>query len=681
MRQSRREFIQAGSLAAASLTFASLLRAGPADPRAAPIPLPGRGLLFDKRDLPRVRSNVRDPRFAAYWSKVMSADIDDDTDFLRHHIRYNHHSDDMARARLILERAALVSFVTGDPRQVALARLAVRRLLDFPKWDMFLEGGKAPIGILRAAEVSIALAFTLDWLEDHLSDAERAEIEGQIAEKGAPACANTLYGMKHPDRVKGWSFDPQEDYELNHVSLARWPLILNSTNLKAVPAAGLGIAACLLHGRHPKAEEWLALARSSMFEFSTMYGSDGCYDEGVSYWVPTTLDVAVFAEVLWRTRGIDDRNLINYPGTIRYALTMTLPRLDGAAAPLAPRYDIVNFGDANGSVELSLAAWVARSRGDPVSQYVAKDVAEAKYHYGLLWYDGAAPAALPEPSLLDNRMLNDLVVSRSGWGAADSVVALRSGGPANHEHADRNSVLFKAHGDRLLHDPFEASYANFMEKWKLRLTTAHTAILVDGKGHQYIDGSFGTNPSEAWARVTAYATGPDWMTVTSDATDAYQLVHPDITRVERTLVFLKPDILLFLDRVDLGKAPAAVQARFQVFNEDGRGTCSADSAGFRIGRPWAELRARVRSRGALRVGTGRVAIAPAEGVYPFAEVASEPATRHSILTACTAAPSGEPHGDIAIDDENGAWRVRGAHRGRRIDVTLSASGGPPAVTL
>jgi len=685
MKQSRRAFLQTASLAAASLPLASLFARGATVPNAAGTPPGKRGLLFDESDLPRVRANTNGSRYAAYWRKLLSADLADDTDFLEHHVHFNRHSDDMQRVRLILERTALVTFVTGDPRQLAVAKLAIHRLLDYPKWDLFLEDGKT-MGLLRAAETTIALSFSLDWLRGSLGADEEAEIVRQIAEKGAPACALSLYGMKHPDRVKGWTWDPDEDYDpaLKSVDLSRWPLVLNSTNLKTVPAAGLGVAACLLHDRHPKAAEWLGLARSSMHEFATMYGSDGCYDEGVSYWVPTTLDMAVFAEVLWRTLGIDDRNIINYPGTIRYALTMSLPRFDGPAAPIVPRYDIVNFGDAYSSTDISLAAWVARTRGDPVSQYMAHDVGDVKYHYGLLWYDAIAPSALPEPALLDNRMLNDLVVSRSGWAAGDSVVALRSGGPANHEHADRNSVIFKAHGDRLLDDPFsmQDAYSHLKERWKLRLTTAHTAVLIDGKGHTYIDGTNGTNASEAWARVTAFATGPGWMTVTSDATDAYQLVNDNVVRVERTLVFLKPDVLLFFDRVDLKTAPATVQARFQVFNMDGRGSRSVAETTFRIERPYATLQARVAAGGGFKINPGYIAIAAKEGIFPLAEVSTLPTRTHVILTACTAAPAGEAHGDILLSQRDGIWRAQGSHRGQKVDVALATGDeGPPAITL
>jgi Heparinase II/III-like protein len=692
MNQSRRAFLQTASLAALALPVGRLAAASPQEP--AP-PGKRRGLLFDREDLPRIRANAAHPRFASYWKGLVSADLADDTDFLLHHVRRNNHTADMLRVRTILERAGFVYVVTGEKRQLDIARLAIQRILDYPKWDVFLEGGRKPFGLQRAPEATIALAFALDWYGEELDPGVVAEIERQIAEKGAPACYTTLYGLKYPDRVEGWGMDPDEDYPYRNTSLKRWPLIINATNLKVIPIAGLGVAACLLHGRHPQAEAWLDLARSSAKAFSTMYGEDGSYGEGVSYWVYTTLHMALFAEVLWRTRGIDDRRLLNYPGTARYGLAMTLPRLgeianpnqkqENMGVPLAlihPRHDIVNFGDANGSVDSSVASWAGRTFDDPVCRWIAREASEAKTHYGVIWYEPAAPSAPPEPELKDDRMTNDLVVSRSGWGPADGVVALRSGGPGNHEHADRNSVIFKAHGDRLLNDHFRAGYSNLIERWKLRLTSAHTAVLVDGKGHQYHHGEEGTNASLAFARVTAFATGPGWMTVTSDATDAYQMVNPNVARVERTLVFLKPDILLILDRVAGAGHPVGIQARFQVYNDDSRGTCSASAGAFAIDRPFATLRAGVASAHPARVECGTLPLPAKEGLFPFVEASAGPALSHELLTACTAAPAGEAHGTIALSREGAGWRARGSHRGQAVNVLLGTGGeGPPSVSL
>jgi hypothetical protein len=285
--------------------------------------------------------------------------------------------------------------------------------------------------------------------------------------------------------------------------------------------------------------------------------------------------------------------------------------------------------------------------------------------------------------LLDVRFTNDWVVSRTGWTAPDTVVAFRSGGPSNHEHADRNSVIFKAHGERLFHDPLKAGYDPKGVRWLLRQTEAHTAVLIDGRGHQYHDGREGTNSSWAQARITHHATGAGWMVATSDGTEAYQLVNDAVRRVERTVVFVKPDILLLFDRVSLDPAKAAaVQLRFQVNNEDGHGQSTAEGTAFRIRRPHASLLATVHSPAALTVRTGQLALPPEEGNYPFVEVAAPAAAEHEVLTACVASPTGEAEGEpLSLQRLREGSRVTGRHRGRAVDVTLAVTNGQLEVTV
>lgn len=655
-----------------------------------------RGLFFDEADLPRIRANTTDPRFAEFWQSQLQVDVAADTKFLTEELKLTNHVTHLLRAQRILERASFIYLVNRDPKQLALAKLAMRRMLDYPEWDSFMEGGRQVIGLQRASEGTVALLQAMDCLGDQISDAERAEVEQSILTKGVPACYTPVYGMKYPDRVQGWGWNPRSDVdEFRHIDLKRWPLILNATNLKIIPTACLGIAACYFRGRLPQAEGWLELARSSAKAFSTMYGSDGSYDEGVSYWGYTTLYLVLFAEVLHRLHGIDDRSLINYPGTVRYALGNTMPTINdhrevsdfmhikGWAMPkVKPEFDIVNHGDSNGAVDVSVAAWVARVHGDPVSQFVAREVGEAKFLFGLIWYDPQGPSAPPEAALLDRRQSNDIVISRTGWKTADSVLAFRSGTPGNHEHADRNSVIFKAYGERLLHDPFRAAYMVQSPRWRLRLTEAHTAVLIDGQGHQYHNGSEGTNASWAFAHLTDFRTGPGWMVATSDATDAYQLVNANVARVTRTLVFLKPDVVIFLDRVGLKDAKATVQVRFQLYNEDGGGQLAASGDEFTITRPHATLHGLVAARGAMRVHASRLSIEPKDGEQQFAEVDSAAAITHEILTVCSARPEREAHGRLQITQEPGRWRVQGEHGGRKINLTIAVDGDQtPVVTL
>ncbi|MBI4428270.1 MAG: hypothetical protein HY562_04045, partial [Ignavibacteriales bacterium] len=202
---------------------------------------------------------VQHPRFVPYWKSIVEADLAADMKFLREELRLNNHVSDFLKARIILERTSFVYVLTKDTKHLDVAKLAISRILDYPKWDYFLEGGTLTFGLQRAPEATIAMSFALEWLDAALTDREKAEIKKQIGEKGAPACYRTLWGMKHPDRVRGWGFDPDDDYKFRF-DLSRWPFILNSTNLKVIPIAGLGIAGCLLHGEHPQAERWTELA-------------------------------------------------------------------------------------------------------------------------------------------------------------------------------------------------------------------------------------------------------------------------------------------------------------------------------------------------------------------------------------------------------------------------------------
>jgi hypothetical protein len=279
------------------------------------------------------------------------------------------------------------------------------------------------------------------------------------------------------------------------------------------------------------------------------------------------------------------------------------------------------------------------------------------------------------------RFSNDFVVSRSGWDAASSVVALLSGGPANHEHADRNSVIFSGFGERFYHDPYKAAYSYTDPHWKLRLTESHTAVLIDGKGHQYHDGHEGTNASWAEAHIEKYEAGPGHLVVTSDATEASRLVLPDVTLVYRTLIFLKPDIVLLFDRVRLGSVPLAVQCRFQVDDYDGKGKGSPEKEGFIITRPTAVLRGRVRASGAVRVKEGRIEVPEQYGIFPFLEVESAPALVHRILTAAVAARGTTAPEGLIIEQSGDRWSVAGVRGGKRFAVGIDASSDVPVVTL
>ena len=663
MEQSRRLFLKTAAIAATGLSLEpwSLLEAQTKEDIA-------RGLVVNRSDIPRMQDAIKLPRFAPYWKSLLDADMAKDRKFLTEELRLNNHVVHLREARVILERTSFVYYLTGDKKQLDLATLALSKILEFPKWDYFQEAGKYTIGLQRAPETTLAVIFAYEWLGDALPSSTRAEMVKQVSEKGAPACFRTLWGMRHPDRVRGWGIDPTTDYKFRF-DLSRWPIILNSTNLKVIPIAGLGVAGCWLYNHHPQAPDWVDMAIQSAKAYSTMFGADGCYEEGVSYWGYTTLHLSLFFDVLRRTRGTDMRSFVNFPGTVRYGLQLSMPTVGNPG-------DCVNFSDASVVGNTSVANWVARNDRDQIAQYVGLNVGQVQSVHGILWYDPTVPFEVPGKDLYDVRFTNDWVVSRTGWDVPSNVVALRSGLPANHEHADRNAIIFKAYGERLLHDPFHAAYSNTQPHWLLRQTEAHTAVLINGKGHQYHDGHEGTNSSWAEAKIIEYRAGDDRMVVTSDATQAYNLVQSSVELVQRSLVYVKPDWIVIYDRVRL-KEPGTVQARFQIYNHDEKGNGSVEKSSFVIERPNVMLRSVVRASGDLKVEAGKLDLPKEIGVYPYIEAQSGKALEHELLTVSVASPADQQR-DIPVITRNGKnWVVTG----KEFKLTIAQGEPKPTITF
>jgi hypothetical protein len=321
---------------------------------------------------------------------------------------------------------------------------------------------------------------------------------------------------------------------------------------------------------------------------------------------------------------------------MRYALQMQMPSRNYPD-------DVVNFSDAASTTDVSVGFWVAREFRDGVAQHTTESIRTKRNPFALIWYDRSLKPKDPPDEMLDVRFDNDWVVSRSGWGIDDTVVAMRSGGPSNHEHADRNSVIVKAFGERLLHDPVGAAYPYTEKHWLLRLTEAHTAVLIDGKGHQYHDGHEGTNPSKAEAHVVQYEPGERMTFFTSDATPAYQLVNSDLKKVQRTVVFVKPDVVLFLDELEKWETPSSLQARFQAFNADGKAelVIGTDGKSFEIHRPAAKLMAKTGGSAGLQIKQGVLDVPVDKGIFPYVQVSAEPSTTCTLVTVCLLSPMPE----------------------------------------
>jgi hypothetical protein len=321
--------------------------------------------------------------------------------------------------------------------------------------------------------------------------------------------------------------------------------------------------------------------------------------------------------------------------------------------------DIVNFSDARGSVFPGAISLIGEHTGNPLAGFASSYAGNPRWIYDLFWYQPDAPSEKPSPKLLNK--LNDLdwVICRSGWEADDSVLAFKSGPPANHEHADRNHIMFKAKGERLLNDHIGAAYDRRDEGWAMRGTRGHNAILIDGKGHQYIDGSEGTNDSKAYASITNYEDHGDHVWWTSDASPAYILDNYHVNQVLRSVLFAKPDVVVVVDQIHFRYRAQTVDARFFPDNGDGKADIAVNGQKFTISRPRARLHGIVASDTGALPRQARLEVSKEVGDFPCVEVHSEPALSHHIVTVmttdCDKSSGANP---LAILQEGNEWHVR-----------------------
>jgi hypothetical protein len=655
----RRELLELSGLSLLYLALPGGLSASPlAQPRSS------RGLFFDRGDVNRIRRNARTPLLAPHleaWLRVSPAE----TRFVAERLaRTRELNRDLRFTLEAIQREGIIYIVTQDAERRAALETAIRVVLDLPDWDYLLDGNEIR-GLQRASLAVATLLFAREALGDTLEPSLEERMLADIAEKGCVPCYRTLQDMRYPAQVTGWRFEERHDFAVP-LDMRRWPEILGQNNLKAIPVMGLGLGALALAGRDTRTAKWLDMAETSARDFLALHEPDGSYFEGISYVAYAMRSIMLFLEAHYRLRGdIDWTREVNFEGLAEFIVCMQTGR-DGKGAP-----EVVNFSDASYGVPPAVPFWIANRAGVALAQYAGENVSAPPYFADFLWYRTEQSSVPPGDHLLNRRFDLDWIVCRSGWAPADNVLAFRSGGPANHEHADRNSFLFKAYDERLLNDHYGAAYTVDHPRWLLRLTEAHNAVLVDGEGHQYHEGQEGTNEGLASAHIEVFEDGREDVWWVSDATHGYALVNPDIRRVRRSVLYLKPDVIVLLDELEKQDTASTLSVRFHPDNRDGHASLHVTGPDmFEIRRPKAHLSCRVAATVPLRIREDRLEVPPEEGQYPFIEVLAAPGATVEVLTVLSARPvSRTASFHVAIERATNGWDLELGTRRASIDTS------------
>lgn len=668
MQQTRRDFLKSTGLSAGGLLITpeilnEILTSAPAKPG---------GILFDSADLPEIRRRLELPLFREFWQGLLTQDLTEARKFLETGIQFNNQLRHLPEICEIIQRQAFVYAVTGEKERGEIARFALQQLFKFKKWDYFLEAGKDVIGIQRASQASQTVVLAADWLHDLLSETELTQLRAELAEKGCLPCYRSLFGMLHPDKVVGWSFDPESSFQ-GDVDFRRWPTILSRTNLRAVPMSALGISALFLREQDPRAREWLDLVHQSYLAFYDLFASDGSYLEGTGYCSYTSFELALFFEILQRQTSTSWAEKINWRGVLDFFLYTHSP------TEMHPTGQ-VNFGDGGTSFNSALGFWVAKNFGDGSAQFAATHYAQQHSIFSPIFYYPEIAETPPTGAWFFRHFEIGWVVATTGFEKADFLVALRSGGPANHEHADRNSVILKAFGENLLVDQWHPTYFFSDPGWILRTSPAHNTILVDGRGHQYHDGSEGTNSSLAEANVRHVQHEKDFVAVTSDATPAYVLVNQNVKSILRTILVIPSHrILMVVDACEAVQDPAEFSARWFVENTDEKAVLKIQGDKFEFQRPGGNLVGRAAANVPLNLTIDKILLPGAENKYPFLEIKNIEKTRQlHLLQTFLAQPAGSSEKpEIEYSRKGKKWKIKIHSATRKLEIAFNSGSNIP----
>jgi hypothetical protein len=601
-------------------------------------------LLFNRSDVPKIRENTKLPIFKEFWQSLLETDASKDKNFMRQ---------------------AFVYVVTGDRKRGEQAKNVMLKSLEMERWDMYMNHKEQTMGFLWAGRMTAWMSLSYDWLYDLLTPKEREAVLQQIAEKGCAPIYRSLYGMRYPETVKKWQFTPEYQKKYDVPDMSRWPIILGHNNFRMVNSGGFSLGIFTLMGKDKRADKWLEMLLDSFNRITDLYETDGSYDEGVSYCNYATEYLLYLMDVINRKLNIELFDAINFVGMMEYDLAMYMPHFQ------EPRGS-VNFGDAGNSLKSDIGFWVARKSRDGLSQYIALNYPGKQDIFSLLYYDPTVKPIPPGKIGYFKKADFDWITTRTGYEIDDLVVAMRSGPPTNHEHADRNSILLKAYGEILLADHKHPTYNYRNPEWLLRTSLAHNTVMIDGQGHQYHNGEEGTNASKAEAKIVRSGQRESYDFWASDATQAYALINPDVKSVTRTtLVFHKIPCLMVLDKLIKKNEPSIFSARWHIENSDSSGRGEVDGKSFIIKRPNAQFYGVCAGSSEISNEYLLLPLPESKVKFPFVEVKTTQKSKEQFLIHVgTPLRTDELKPDIKIDKTENHWLINVCMGGSTLKVRV-----------
>lgn len=410
---------------------------------------------------------------------------------------------------------------------------AISMGMEVSSWD--------PEGVTRLSDFGdarcmLGMALVFDTFYDQLDERQKEKLV-----QASSARAANFY--------KSWINDIETKVLSGHV----WQHILHYFFQTALA----------LHGEEPLAEQWLTYAYELFLARAPVLGGpDGGWVEGVSYFrmnMETMIDIPLFIR---KFTGFDF--IGSHPWYRENTKWMIYHIPPGSAAD--------GFGDnteevlSPGAAYLAYAQEIAKLNKDTLAAWYAREV--RKYETPdlsatevLRWVRLTKTRGLKMPEVKNDPALPIAVVFReTGLAAIHSdplntpdnlMVAFKSSpfGSYGHMLCDQNTFNILYGGKKLF---YRTGYKVTMDDphrtgW-YQTTKSQNGILINDQGQTYSNNAFG------W--ISRFMQGEEIAYMKGDATNAYrneETGKPEVKKVIRHLVLIKPDLIIIYDELESEK--------------------------------------------------------------------------------------------------------------------------------
>lgn len=309
----------------------------------------------------------------------------------------------------------------------------------------------------------------------------------------------------------------------------------------------LGEIALAFHGEIQGTEDWLWFAMNVFYNVYPVWSDDdGGWHEGASYWSSYQNRFTWWADILREVLDINAYDKPYYSKIGDYALYLMPPgKVGGGFGDLTARRTSTH--------NRQLLTVVASQAQNPYWRWYVDQLGGPDSAGGYIGFvRGALPTVTPKSP-------DDLPTSRLFQGTGQAVlnsqivdarksvqVVFKSSpfGTQSHGYEANNSFLLWAYGKRLLiRSGYRDIYGSDHHRDWMWSTRSVNNITVNDQGQR-------RHSPEAQGRITAFYTSPDLDVVSGEAGAAYEM---PLERYTRTIVFVKPELVLVYDRLTAPK--------------------------------------------------------------------------------------------------------------------------------